>query len=73
MLNAVNGLAGTDAVGIVSIVDDRSVRLNEPLKLPPLFPSQRMTQILNGVALCIVGDGLAINVGKKSSLLCMPW
>ena len=53
--SAVCGLAGTDAVGIVRV---RVTVVG--LELTPLFPSERMTQIGQRIALVIVSDLLAV-------------
>ena len=53
--DAADGLACSDAVGIVGIC----IRV-KGLELSALFPRERMTEIGRRVALCIVGDSLTV-------------
>ena len=53
-------LARSDTIGIVGI----GITVKR-LQLSALFPCQRMTEILDGVALLVVGNGLAVKSGKQ--------
>jgi hypothetical protein len=59
VLNTVDRLARSDAVCVVSI----GIAVKR-LELATLFPSESMTQIRNGITLCVVGDGLITNCGR---------
>ena len=60
MLDTCDRLAGTDAVGVISVGNCGFVGLNEPLQLAALLPSQSMAQIRGRVALSIVGDSSVV-------------
>ena len=55
MLHAVDRLTGTNAVGVVGV----GITV-KGLELPPLFPSQGVTQIGGRIPLGIVGNGLTV-------------
>ena len=60
MLDSIYSLTRSDAVGIVGVLG-----IIKGLELSALFPSQRMTEIACRVALCIVGNGLAVAGGQQ--------
>ena len=60
MLNPINRLARSDAICIVGVLG-----IVKGLELSALLPSQRMTEIACRVALCVVGDGLAVAGGQQ--------
>ena len=65
--DTIDGLAGTDAVGVVGI----GVAI-KGLELAALFPCQGMAKVRNRVALCVIGNGLlagAITVYSNFALL----
>ena len=59
MLHTVDGLGGTDTVGVVGV----GIAV-EGLELATLFPCQGMTQITGGVTLCVIGDGFVADGGQ---------
>ncbi len=60
VLHATYSFTGSDAVGIIGVCV-----FAEGLQLPALFPNQGVSQIFGGVALGVVGDGLAIVTGQQ--------
>ncbi len=60
VLHATYSFTGSDAVGIIGVCV-----FAEGLHLPALFPNQGVSQIFGGVALGVVGDGLAIVTGQQ--------
>ena len=66
MLNAVYGLTCSYTVCVICICD-----IIELFKLTSLFPSQSMTEIRGGVALCVVLTDLATKTSEKILPLCI--
>ena len=60
MLDSIYSLTRSDPVGIVGVLG-----IVKGLELSALLPSQRMTEIACRVALCVVGDGLAVAGGQQ--------
>ena len=71
MSDAADSFRGTDTVSIVGVADCCSVGLCKGLKLTSLLPSERMTEIRRGVALCIIGDGVVTYCGKLILPCCI--
>ena len=67
VLNSVYGFRGANTVCIVGVVNDSSIRLNELLKLSALLPGQRMTQVVDRVALYSIISSLPEKVNKNSA------
>ena len=59
MLHTVDGLGGTDTVGVVGV----GIAV-KGLELPTLFPCQSMAQITGGVTLCVIGNGFVADGGQ---------